>query len=366
MTADTPTPTPPDGDAHDAPGGAGTPDPTDAPTAQHDALRASDPLPPPQDAPPAGLYRSTRDRMLAGVCGGIAERYGIDAVIVRLAFLASLLIGGAGVLFYVAAAIVIPNPPAGPHGAGGSAAAPSGVGNGILRILVAMAVALGVFCGLGAVAGLSFVTTVFFGAWPAAVGLILLGALLAVVARNRRSAATVLVLIVAVAVPAAAAAIADLTVDRSAGERVETPLTAAEASEGYRLGVGSLTVDLRDLPLKPGSAPLKVPVRVDAGRAAIVIPEDRCVAWTIRTEIGIGGDVRMLGRGPHDSWGGYRQGRTFRIDPGGGKRRPQVTVDAHVGVGEIVVGHSIRQINDDRYRGSGAASSIRTDACRRG
>lgn len=369
MTADTPTPTPPEPDPHDGPDRADAPDPADAPTARHDALRSPDPVNPPADERPTGLYRSTHDRWLAGVCGGIAERYGIDAVIVRLAFLASLLIGGAGILFYVAAAIVIPNPPSRPDGVHGPATtAPSGVGVGILRILVAMAIALGVFCGLGAVAGVSFATTVFFGAWPAAVVLILLGTLLAVVARNRRSAATVLVLIVAVAAPAAAAAIADLSVDRSAGERTETPLTAAEASEGYRLGVGSLTVDLRDLPLKPGTAPFEVPVRVDAGRAAIVIPEDRCVAWTIRTRIGVGGDVRVLGRGPQDSWGGWgghRQDRTVRINPGGGERRPQVTVNAHVGVGEIVVGHSIRQINDDRYDGSGSSSSIRTDACRR-
>ncbi len=83
--------------------------------------------------------------------------------------------------------------------------------------------------------------------------------------------------------------------------------------------------------------------------------------------VGLRIDVRVLGRGPQDSWGrwgGHDRDRTFRIDPGGGKRRPQVTVDAHVGVGEIVVGHSIRQINDDRYDGSGASSSIRTDACR--
>ncbi|MBF6621651.1 MAG: PspC domain-containing protein [Patulibacter sp.] len=366
MTADTPTPTPPDGEPRAAP------DPADAPTAQHQPPRPGEPVPsPPADerdgrAPATGLYRSTHDRMLAGVCGGIAERYGIDAVIVRLAFLASLLIGGAGVLFYIAAAIVIPNPPAGPGGAIAPAhgVAPTTAGGNILRILVALAVACAVLCGLVAVIGISFATTVFFGAWPAAVVLIVLGVLLAVVAKNRRSAGTVLVLIVSVAAPAAVAVIADLSVDRSAGDRTETPLTAAETSEGYRLGLGSLTVDLRELPLKAGSAPFEVPVRVDVGRAAIVIPDDRCVAWTIRTSIGFGGDVRVLGNGPLDSWGGYRQARTFRIDHGGDERRPRVTVDAHIGVGEIVVAHSIGQIDRDRYDASGSSRSIRTDACR--
>jgi len=191
--------------------------------------------------------------------------------------------------------------------------------------------------------------------------LIVLAALLAVVAKNRRSAATVLVLIVSIAVPAAAAVIADLSVDRSAGDRFETPGLVEDAAQGYRLGLGSMTVDLRELRLRPGST-LEVPIRVDVGRAAIVIPDDRCVAWTIRTTLGIGGDVRILGGNSHDSWAGHQQERTFRINPGGGERRPQVTVDAHVGIGEIVVGHTIDQI-DRHGTGSDDRSVIRTNAC---
>lgn len=364
MTADTPTPTPPERDPHDAQGPADAPDPADAPTAQHDATRPSEPVTPPADARPTGLYRSTHDRMLAGVCGGIAERYGIDTVIVRLAFLATLLIGGAGVLFYIAAAVVIPNPPAGRDGAiGPNGTGSTSVGGGILRILVTLAVALAVFCGLLAVASVTFAATVFFGAWPAAVVLIVLAALLAVIASNRRSAATVLVLIVAIAAPAAAAMIADLSVDRSAGDRSERPGLVEEAAEGYRLGLGQMTVDLRELRPRRGST-LEVPVRVDVGRAAIVIPDDRCIAWTIRTTIGVAGDVRVLGGNSHDSWGGHQQKRTFRINPGGGERRPEITVDAHVGVGEIVVGHTIDQINGHGYDNSDDRTVIRTDACR--
>ncbi len=360
MTADSPTPTPPERDP------STTPDPADAPTAQHDATRYDVPVTPPANDRPAatGLYRSTRDRMLAGVCGGISERYGIDAVIVRLAFLATLLIGGAGILFYIAAAIVIPNPPAGQEGAvPANGSAPTSAGNGILRILVALAVAFAVLCGLTMVVGVSFAATLFFGAWPAAVVLLVLGVLLAVVAKNRRSAATVLVMLVAVAAPAAVAVIADLSVDRSAGERTETPLTAAEAAEGYQLGLGSMTVDLRQLPLRAGEQPFSIPVRVDVGRTAIVIPADRCVAWTIRTTVGFGGDVRVLDRSRQSSWGGYRQGRTYRINHGGSERRPQVTVDAHVGIGEIVVGHSVTETDWHGTDITGSSTSFRTDAC---
>ncbi|MFA4929645.1 MAG: PspC domain-containing protein [Patulibacter sp.] len=389
MTADTPTPTPPEGDPRPTPDPSDAPtarhetpaeprDPStashdqptathDAPTERHEATRVADPVTPPADPPPAGLYRSQHDRMLAGVSGGIAERYGIDAVIVRLAFLASLLMGGAGLLFYIAAAIVIPNPPADAVGPAGSPAGTPrpGVGNGILRIIVAVAVAFAALCGLLFVAGVSFGATVFFGAWPMAVVLVLLAALLAFVGKNRRSAATVLVLIVSIALPAAVAVIADLSVDRSAGERNETPLVASEAADGYRLGLGALTVDLSELPLEAGSPPLEVPIRVDVGRAAIVIPPDRCVSWTIRTSVGVGGEVRVLDRRRSEAWSGYRQTRTIRINPGG-EQRPQVIVDARVGIGEIVIGDSVAAIDERRNEVRDSGRVIRTDACREG
>ncbi len=55
------------------------------------------------------LYRSSTDRAICGVCGGIAEYFDIDSVIVRLLFVLFSLVGGAGVLFYIIAALVIPS-----------------------------------------------------------------------------------------------------------------------------------------------------------------------------------------------------------------------------------------------------------------
>ena len=54
------------------------------------------------------LYRSENDKMLLGVCGGIAEYFGIDSALVRLGFAAVALASGFGLLAYLAAAIVIP------------------------------------------------------------------------------------------------------------------------------------------------------------------------------------------------------------------------------------------------------------------
>ena len=53
------------------------------------------------------LYRSESDRILGGVCGGIAEKYDLDPSFVRLAAVL-LVIGQVGILGYVIAWIIIP------------------------------------------------------------------------------------------------------------------------------------------------------------------------------------------------------------------------------------------------------------------
>ena len=57
------------------------------------------------------LYRSITDKKLAGVCGGLAEYLGMDSTIVRLILVLAVLFAGVGVLAYIIAALVIPNPP---------------------------------------------------------------------------------------------------------------------------------------------------------------------------------------------------------------------------------------------------------------
>ena len=57
------------------------------------------------------LYKSTTNKMLEGVCGGIAEYFGIDPTIVRLAWVVFCALGGSGILAYIIAAIIIPSAP---------------------------------------------------------------------------------------------------------------------------------------------------------------------------------------------------------------------------------------------------------------
>ena len=55
------------------------------------------------------LYKSSVNRMLRGVCGGIAEYFNIDPTLVRLVWVIITLMGGAGILAYIIAAIIIPD-----------------------------------------------------------------------------------------------------------------------------------------------------------------------------------------------------------------------------------------------------------------
>ena len=58
--------------------------------------------------PSKRLYRIREGRVVAGVCAGIAAYFGIDPTLVRLAFALFTIFGGAGVLLYLVAWIVIP------------------------------------------------------------------------------------------------------------------------------------------------------------------------------------------------------------------------------------------------------------------
>ena len=57
------------------------------------------------------LYKSSTDKKLAGVCGGIAEYFNIDATLVRLGWVVFSLLGGSGLLAYIIAAIIMPDRP---------------------------------------------------------------------------------------------------------------------------------------------------------------------------------------------------------------------------------------------------------------
>ena len=57
------------------------------------------------------LNKSSLDKKKFGVCGGFAEFFGIDATLIRLLVVLFTLAGGSGILFYIVAALIMPDEP---------------------------------------------------------------------------------------------------------------------------------------------------------------------------------------------------------------------------------------------------------------
>jgi phage shock protein C len=57
------------------------------------------------------LQRSRNERVIGGVCGGLAEYFNVDPVLVRVLFAVVTLMGGAGVLLYLILWVVVPLAP---------------------------------------------------------------------------------------------------------------------------------------------------------------------------------------------------------------------------------------------------------------
>ena len=67
-------------------------------------------------------YRSRQGKMVAGVCAGLAEQFGISVTILRLAYVLGTLIGGPGLIIYIVLWVVMPYRP--PQAASDAPAAP--------------------------------------------------------------------------------------------------------------------------------------------------------------------------------------------------------------------------------------------------
>ena len=57
------------------------------------------------------LYRSRTNRQVAGVCGGLAEHFNMDATLIRVLFVVLAVLGGSGIIIYIAMWIIVPQKP---------------------------------------------------------------------------------------------------------------------------------------------------------------------------------------------------------------------------------------------------------------
>ncbi len=76
--------------------------------AEDSSSRPTEVRPPTASPPPRRLERSSEDRVIAGVCGGLGEYFGVDAVLIRIVAVVLVFAGGAGLLLYAIGWIAMP------------------------------------------------------------------------------------------------------------------------------------------------------------------------------------------------------------------------------------------------------------------
>jgi phage shock protein PspC (stress-responsive transcriptional regulator) len=275
---------------------------------------------------PRRLLRSSSDRVLAGVAGGLGRYFGVDPVIFRIGFALSLFFGGLGGLAYLLLAVFVPTD-----------GDPDRVqrlgrrlrGLGFWRGLGLAAIALLAVAGLFALAGgAAFAVALGWGV-PVAIVIIAIGGLLALAA-FRGGARWLIPPAVALAAGAGVAAAADLDFSGGIGEREYHPLSADSIpAEGYEFGVGRLVVDLRDLDWSEERV-VTLNLDVGVGQASVFVPERVCVAGA--THVGVG-ESEVAGE--------RNDGVDVDHSAGvGSSATPRLMIDAQLDVGQLRVVNS--------------------------
>jgi phage shock protein PspC (stress-responsive transcriptional regulator) len=354
---------------------------------------------------PKRLTRSRSDRVVGGVCGGLGRYFNVDPIFFRIGAVALVFIGGAGLLLYLAALLLVPSE-------GESAPAVPGVqgrnrgwviAGVVLVLLLALPFLLGgglVLAGIGIPIALLVGTGVlvwwlvsgegpsgeagdiarraalgigvlilcfvlFFGAgFGAAAGPDWLIPALLIVAGGAIAAGAFLKPVrwlvlpaLTVALAAGVVAAADIDFDGGIGQREYRPGSSVDLRDHYELGIGELVVDLRGTDLPRGDVPLDIDVGI--GEARLIVPDDVCVATN--ADVGLG-NIAVFGR----DHGGVDI--AYEDAPDAKPTRTRVLLNADVGMGEVRV-HDNREeffFHDDfgpRFHHDPDLGPTRSTAC---
>ncbi|MFL5915282.1 MAG: PspC domain-containing protein [Gaiellaceae bacterium] len=266
------------------------------------------------------LERSSSERMLAGVCGGLGRYFDLNPTFFRVGFVVLTLLGGAGVLVYLAAALVMP-------------------GEGRERSLAEQVLAERKerpwpLIGL-AIVGVALIVLLSRAALRPAAGagwvfVLVIGLVVLWVSRSARWRGRLFRVLLALVVATLAAFVTaivlafswfNVSLSDGVGDHVYAPGTAAAIAPFYRLGVGSMRIDLSGI--QPAGKELQVKAKVGVGELRIVVPDGARVQVNARAKLG---DVHVLRL--EDSG----RNAIVRTGSGGG-----YVIDARVGLGRIDV-----------------------------
>jgi phage shock protein PspC (stress-responsive transcriptional regulator) len=231
---------------------------------------------------PRRLRRSSGDRVIAGVAGGLGRYFDVDPVIFRIGFALSIFFGGLGALAYLLLAVFVPTD--------GDPDAVQRFGRrlrtgGFWRAVGLVAIGLLVVGGLFTLAGAAAFAVGLGWGVPTAIVIIAVGGLL-ILAAFRGGARWLIPPAVALAIGGGVAAAADLDLRGGVGEREYHPVSVgAIPADGYRLGVGRLIVDLRDLRWGKHRV-VDLDVSLGMGQANVFVPKRVCVSGSTHTGVG--------------------------------------------------------------------------------
>jgi phage shock protein PspC (stress-responsive transcriptional regulator) len=220
---------------------------------------------------PRTLSRRDDGKWLGGVCAGLARGRGIPVWSVRVAFIVAALVGGLGILAYLACWLIIPHEGEQP-------------GDPASRWLVILAQACAGCGGVAVLAILGAVATLFGFGWVVAVlaALVLLGVL---VLWPRLGPGWALVPIAALILPAVAVAGSGLAIAPRSAQVIAAPRNLSPGTiASYRSGLGTTLVDLRRTAL-PTSGVVQLRIEGGVRRTIVALPANRCVHVDVRYRI---------------------------------------------------------------------------------
>ena len=352
-------------------------------------------MPPPSPGPKR-FERSSTDRIIGGVCGGLGRYFNIDSTLVRIAFVALALAGGAGFFVYVAALLLVPLD--GEVAPSEQSTRDRAIAAGLIVALAVAGIALGSFGFVGfaflpfwlvlvvglmlwsfasgrrpgesprqvmvrvlqgfglMIACFALALGSFFasglGGGVVAAGLVIAAGAALVAAAFVGGARWLVLPALAIAVPLAFVSAAGIDLNGGFGQRNERPSTVSELRDGYRIGMGEIVLDLRDLKLAPGDHPLSL--NVGAGHALVLVPKNVCVAS--KASIGMGGVEVFDRNGGGIDWNWHDSRRPLG-------RAPRLVVEGKIGMGLLEVRHRETDRHGPSWRNRNGNSGERNSAC---
>lgn len=225
----------------------------------------------PGGQPRTQVFRKRDGRILGGVCAGLPRIWGLGTNGLRFAFVLAALLGGIGVVLYIACWLVIP-------------LEGREDGDEPTRTIVVLAWGGGALLAIVVVAALSATATAFGLGWLvfALAAITLAGSLL--IQRSALAAACAAA-IAALTLPATAVALSSIDIQPQSGSKLEQPATASALERAtYTSGFGAMLIDLRHTKL-PTSGRLTMHIHAGLRQTIVALPSERCVRVQIKYDV---------------------------------------------------------------------------------